>query len=294
MRVLPFLVAPRDEVFEFTPVILRAGDAEFAEGDPVVGWDYLTPVTVSTAVQFNAEAVSRATGIEDITAIGAFLQVDCLATMRRDVVSQPLRGDAEYLTLQVELAPGSVAEELEVRTGLLLLVDDPARTSALAAFQRGSLLGEPASPERFHLEGQGSTFPVEAFSFAAVGLSPDAPWNLHFSALSLADPFKRSVRLNVNTDHPQAAAILDGEPGVVSSVVHHGVVLDLLLACAPLTKDGWDGDYTEGSVGDIADSLCREFLGSSLSAFVHDLEHDTAEVMTRLRAGTELLRGEVA
>lgn len=291
MRSLPHLLAD-PAAYLFTDPTLNLGETVFGPGDPVTGWDYLTPLTITVQLTFDTQGLARSTGILDLSAMGAFLQIDCLATGLRRTVAKRLSDEDEAVSLQAHLEAGTVASELEVRTGLVLLEDDPPRSTGLAAKRRGDRLTDQVSPISFLLEGSGATFPIESFDFERAGLPPDAPWHLHFSATSLTDSFKRSVRLNVNSSHTRAADLLAGGPGLVQSVLHNGVVLDLLLAGTQLVADDTDQDMPEGSVGEVVSGLCEQFLGQSLPEFASDLQNDPVELMTRLRGRTGLLHGD--
>lgn len=287
---MPFLEADPTSIVFNTPT-LHMRDSLLTPDSPVVGWDYLTPVTVTCAAEYDEELIRASTGIEDLASIGAYLQVDCLATRWRTVVTTPLTAGAQALSLRIDLDPGFLSDELELRHGLVLLHENPATTSQFAARSKGSRLLESAQTHRFVLEGDGSAFPVEAFPFSTVNLPKSAPWHLHCSAGNLDDSFKGHVRLFVNTEHPHAAQILSGSDPVMNSIVTHGVFVDLLLKASQL--DSFDDfvEYEEGGIGDTLDELTELQLAQPLAEAVRGLRQDPLETMTRLRSELGLLGG---
>ena len=188
------------------------------------------------------------------------------------------------------IGPHTVAETLEVRLGLVL--NRSLDSTGLAARRKGSRIHSDQRVFRFPLEGTGGGFPTEAFDFAAAGYPAGAAWRLNIKADSLELPFSSAVRLLINTGHPRANELLSGQPGLLQSVLFHGVLEHMLLAVAAEYPATDTGGYDEGTFGYVLEELTDLHLGMSLGATIDGLAQDRSRVLAKLQEATSFLRGE--
>ncbi len=297
MRAMPFRTAS-DAAVEFAEPRLQVGDLIIDAGDPSPTWDYLVSSSVFGRVKVHTNELLLSTGLTDLAAVSATLQVDCHATGFRHLVSVPILQTVDHVTrLQMGIEPHTVAGEIEVRYGLVL-DKDCERQPNMAPFKRGSRVYTLARTYRFLLEGDGAGFPTEAFAFERTGYPGGAPWHLSFRAESLDDPFMGAVRLFVNTEHPAAEHLLSGSSNILRSVLFHGILEQLLVTAADRSShdiEDWDDEFSmnheEGSVGAVLGNLTVTYLGMALPAAVAAIRHDRDRVLTKLRETAGLLNG---
>lgn len=290
MRAMPFRTAAEESV-DFRPPTLQFDGSLIAAGEPVAGWDYLSEVTVIGAVMVDHVALLSSTSLERVEDVSVVLQVDCPTTGYREVSLAALTpgSDGQY-SLSARIPPDSVADELEVRYGLVLTrtLEDSGN---MAPTLKGSRVFSPVRSYRFYLEGSGAGFPTEAFDFEKAGMPAGAPWHLSFQPESLDEPFMAAVRLYINAGHPAAEHLLAAKPGVHQGVLFHGILEQLLLGVADSDEELRD-DYEEGSVGATLSDLAMSFLDRSLKGLRSAMRNDRDETLTKLRARTTLLRDE--
>lgn len=293
MRAMPFRVASDSSVV-FTEPRLSMGDTVIVAGDPAPTWDYLTTSIVIGGFTVDESELLRSTALTDLAGLGAVLQVDCQATGFRCTTTVPVSSAIDHEALmQVELAPHKVAGEIEVRYGLVLEQQNLETLSSMAAHKRGSRVYSPPRIYRFLLEGVASGFPTEAFDFGPTGYPTGAAWHLSFRADSADEPFMGAARLFINTKHPAAGTLLSGNPGLIRSVLFHGVLEQLLLTAADLWRDELSAEHEEGSVGAVLQELTETYLGMALPATVAAIHGDRDRLLTKLREATGLLDGSV-
>lgn len=289
MRAMPFRVAS-DKSVSFTEPSLRMGDRHIAAGDPAPTWDYLTWSTVSGGFSVDEDELLRSTALTDLAGLSACLQVDCQSTGFRSTKTVPVMSAISHeALLEMDLAPNTVAGEIEVRYGLVLERPNLETQQVMAAFRRGSRVYSLPRTYRFLLEGEASGFPTEAFDFGPTGYPTGAAWHVSFRADSPDEPFMGAVRLFINTKHPAAGTLLSGTPGIVRSVLFHGVLEQLLMTAADLWRDELSDDHEKGSVGAVLSELTGTYLGMTLPAAVAAIHGDRDRVLTKLRESTGLL-----
>lgn len=292
MRALPFRTAPEGSVAFSVPNLSLDGGALAAPGEPVRGWDYLAQVTISGNVAVEVDELLAATRLDSADDLAAYMQVDCPATGYRRVVEVPLPGTyGGPVTLQHVIPPHTVASELEVRYGVLLVTDLP-ESPELSPHLRGSRVFSDPKVHRFLLEGDGAGFPIEAFDFSLTGYPPGAPWHLKFNTDSPAEPFMGAVRLFINTAHPAAEALLSGRPGLERSVIFHGVLEQMLVTAAADWEHDTVLDWGEGSVGAVLEELAQTYLGGrDLASALQEVRVSRESALTKIREAASLLIG---
>lgn len=290
MRAMPFLVAA-PEAIQFQEPRVQLGEITHVAGDPVPTWDYMAPMTILSSATIIEKALRESTGLASPDMLSATLQVDCPATGYRHVVKTPLSSAQSQYPLELEIGPHLVASALEVRLGLVLNRSiDPV---GLAAHRKGSRIHTDPHVYRFVLEGQGGGFPTEAFDFEKAGYPPGAAWRLNIKGDALDLPFNGAVRLLINTGHPQASRLLSGKPGVVQSVLFHGVLEHMLLATAEHSTPEETGGYDEGTLGSVLDELTRLYLGMPLSSTLRALATDRSRLLAKLQEATQFMNAEI-
>lgn len=292
MRLMPFRTADSEAVVIADPVVTCNG-SRVEPGQPAVGWDYLSSISVVVAFRIDEQAFLAQTGLTSMDDISVAVQVDCPATGWREVSRQPAKRACEQeLVVEAVVPPGVAATSLEIIA--FVFYDGPERPaeSRRSASRRGSRLFAVDKAWRVRLEGESTEFPVDALDFASIGLPAKAPWHLHISAADLEEPFMRVVRLRINSAHPVAEQLLSAK-GPAMSVMFHDVLLQLLLAADPLESNGEVMTDDEESLGAVVESICQTYLGMSLDNALADLRRDRSVFMTRLKDAADLL-GQVA
>lgn len=299
MRAMPFRTASEESV-EFGPPRLRLGDVFIEAGKPASTWDYLTTSTVLGSVRVDADELLRSTALTDLSGLSATMQVDCPSTGFRRIITLPAVEAVSHAALiQMEIGPHTVAEEIEVRYGLVL-EHDYRPAPSMAPYKRGSRVYTGILSYRFLLEGDAAGFPTEAFEFGPAGYPSGAPWHLRFRVDSLEDPFMGAVRLFINTEHPASGQLLSGAPGIHRSVLFHSVLEQLLTEVADHESnegvDDWDeqvsASHADGSVGAVLNDLAITYLGMVLPAAMKALRADRDRSLTKLREASGLLLGD--
>lgn len=289
MRAMPFLVASSDSV-EFREPQLRIGDLVHEPGDPVATWDYLSSIQVFSSVTVDPARLLEETGLEALDVINATIQIDCPATGFRRVNQVPVSSDGSEIPLDVQVGPHLLASTVEIRLGLVLNRALPGGT--LSAHRMGSRVHTDPRVFRFPLEGVGSGFPTEAFDFAKAGYPAGAAWRLNIKSGALDLPFSAAVRLMINTGHEKAGELLSGKPGLLQSVLFHGVLEHMLLAVADDESTTVAAGYDEGTFGAVLEELTDLYLGLPLSTAIEALGTDRSRVLAKLQETTSFLSGE--
>lgn len=288
---MPFRTASPTTV-QWYPPRLRLAGQEFAANEPVKVWDYLQEFQMVGGLVLDTTQFLEDTGLDTIDGVVAVLQLDCVATGFRQLQTKQITGGEQELVL---CAPAnSVAIEVEVRYSLALDRPDEGLNASMAAHLRGSRLLTDARVHKFLLEGDGAGFPTEAFDFARAGLPAEAAWKLIYTAESLTDPYMSSVRLQINTAHPQASALLHGDPPLARSVLQYSIIEQLLLTVADASQEQVYESFDEGSVGAVLGELTMLFLSCSLSEAISRIRQDRSGELARLQARTGFMSGTVS
>lgn len=251
MRVMPFLTVPPDLVEVSEPILVMSGK-EFSPSDQVDGWDYQTPVTVSGHLRTIPEKVREHCGISssDPSAVQVLMRVDCQETGNRWIDCRSFSCQ-EGIDLQVEIPAGTAAGSLGVSYELVLNRENPAQRGRRVATRCGSRLYQHPRTYRFQLEGDAEEFPMDAFPFRGGEFPSESAWVLDFNGDDLSAPYLASVRLYLNTGHP------DYEEFVTrSALITRDVLLQMIFAVAVNGYDGSAGSrYEDGSVGAVLSAL---------------------------------------
>jgi hypothetical protein len=182
------------------------GDAPLPKEVP--HWDYQTDLELVAPVFVDRRAVIESCRLGFESGLAVL------------VVARSNHTNAEHLAARLDL-PMSETFDLAVELHLegatlggrltletLVVVTEPYPLDRLAPQHPGSIIWRASSWT--DLEGVGTQFPTDTLDFAAVGIDPEAGWQLK---VDLTDPdsrFMSAVRLTLNSGHPAIALLLAG------------------------------------------------------------------------------------
>jgi hypothetical protein len=242
--------------------------------DRLSGWDYASEELVGTSLTVDTDAFLASTGQSSFEDVEVLLLADCPSAQRRVVARHPLAGFRAVRNSAFELAlpSGQLAGSVKL-SAHLVVARDLADSIPRVANVRGARLIS-SEPRMVALEGDGSRFPTEPVSFPELHL-PDAPWTLHTTFHDLDTSFMSGVRLLVNTEHPAGQMLLDSSTADRVAGVAMADVIRLLVATLALrVEEAEAGDFEEGTVGHVVDSMCGFFLGHGLLPAIQVYETD--------------------
>lgn len=292
MRAMPFLAADSRSVLVEDPAIV-IGEERFTISEPVRRWDYQTPLQVQQSMSVVETKFREQTGLtaqNDLDGVVVALQVDCPTTNWRKLETAPVQsflGAGNFIAVTVPA--GVVATSLTVTSWILLdRVDEEPRGDRVAHL-RGSRLFAADSQWRIPLEGNGAGFPTDAIDFQSIGLPSAAPWHLVMRVNDLDTPFLKAVRLQINTGHPAASALLSGQDPYLSEALFHDVLAQMLFSVRELVVADYSATWADESVGDVLNSLCNAYAGCSLYQTCEQLTQEPTEFLTQLKDGLNFL-----
>lgn len=250
-------------------------------------WDYALDLQLRAAAECPATALVRAVGRAQAAEVKLVGEVVCRESAWRSTVCAdmvPVREGVLGADLTITV-PGRLVDGRLVASAHLvgpgLRHGHPDRTPG-ARLAKGptDYVDLSASPDQL---------PITPVSFENQGWSA-SPWRFMVDVDDLQAPYGRCARLYLNSDLPVAKELM--QPGRGESrrralaSVRRDVVLALLLQMSA-RADGEDGlagvaDYEKGSLGQVADQLCRHHFGKSLLATVRRIAHAPANVVLEL------------
>lgn len=191
---------------------LRTLAGEEPLGADVLHWDYQTHLSLVAAVSVDRRSILDTCMLGDDTALDVQVFAHSSHTNARMLItSVPVPAQDSYdLAVEAELPGDTLGGRLAIDT--LVVAQRPVPLGPISAHRQGSILWRQR--HHTHLEGEGSRFPTDAFSFAVV--FPDAKnamWRLSIDDSDPERSFMASVRLALNTDSPAVQALLAGEAG---------------------------------------------------------------------------------
>jgi hypothetical protein len=234
--------------------------------DSLQGWDYASEEVIGTSVSIDEKVLLASTGMSSLDDLELLLVADCAAAQRRVVARNSLTGygivkDAAF---ELPLPSGVLASSVRLTTHLVL-ARDLSETPPRVASVRGARLIS-SKPRTLVLEGEASRFPTEPVAFSDIGL-PDSPWTLHMNFEDLNASFMGAVRLLVNTENRIGRMLLESSTASSISPIAMADILRLLVATVGNHRDDvTSGDFEEGSIGEVVDSMCNFFLRQGLAA----------------------------
>lgn len=258
-------------------------------GERIPDFDYQIELGFGFRARIDPAVLAEETGLGSDAKVGIFALLDCAPANLRCSKVVPVNGP-EDVEIWLHAEPGTLAREIELLRGLVLL--EPGTISARrVATQKGSrLLEEP--PLRVLLEGTWSRFPVEAVSFSAVGRAGGA-WVLRSDYSELSDPFLWAVRLLVNVDHPAGRVALERGDTEKARLVRGALRADILRQFFAVLRADIriedDEGFPDGSVGSVAHSMATDLLGRDLRTI---LTMDPIELDELIQDRTAYLREE--
>lgn len=231
----------------------------------VHGWDYDSVLRLATETTVHAGMVREACQLATEAALELVCIWDCPSTNTRRVGHRArLPADGTTTIRSVfEIPRRTVAERVTLERQVVVV--DPAYRDGKNTHLHGAIVLLEHERERasFSLEGTGGRFPVEAVSFAALGLREGA-WRLDVAMEDPEDLFPSAVRLYINTDHPAINELLLEPESVPAkrtlSVMQWDVARRLLSMAESDARYSPARDYEEGSFGAVIARLSWSVL----------------------------------
>jgi hypothetical protein len=232
----------------------------------LAGWDYARQTTVGISVDLDEDALLASTGLNSINDLEILAMADCLLAQQRFVATKPLREHPRGSTADVtiQLPPGQVAGAVRLSAHLVLARTTPQREYGIA-FLRGSRI-DSSEPFTLRLEGDSGRFPTEPVKFSELGLGK-GPWTILTAYDELSDGFLGGIRLLVNLENSAGQLVLDPKTAPRVNGLLHADVMRLLVADLATRGEFKDEfSYEEGSVGQVLETMCQNFLSMGLRA----------------------------
>lgn len=276
MRVMPYPVARPGSVMWGRPV-LHMADLEFDEDDDVREWTYQDDVIVAGSVGVVPGAFLESTMLDPedgLRGVLAVLLVECDSTGYRRVGTVQMAEDGSSTPVEVHVEAGRLADQVRVTQMVVLDRPDSTVRANRAAHLRGSRLAEEGGAHTFNLEGDGSNFPTESFVFEGGSYPSGSAWVLHFDAEDLDAPYVRATRLYLNEGHPMFSTLRSR-----TNLLEREIFLQMLATVALRFEGDVIGDFEDGSVGQVLDELCEDWLAAPLGQAVQRFREDPGAVM---------------
>ncbi len=241
---------------------------------PLKSWDYAREEKIGIVLKsLDEELFLRSTGLHDIADVELVLLADCKESQRRLCATHRL--DSASLTnasFDLLLPRGELAEAMNVKV-LLRLARQLSPRGDRIAFNRGARLFT-SNVTRIVLEGDDPRFPTDPVAFSSLHL-PNAPWTLRINCDGLDSSFMGAVRMLVNTEHPVGRMLLNNGTAAKIAPLAMADAIRLLVAYLADQSESLDSvEAEEGSVIQVVDQMCDNFLGSSLKSAIELYEHD--------------------
>jgi len=240
------------------------------------GWDYASEVTLGLSPSVDVELLLDSTGQQDLSALELIVLADCKDAQERFVSRESLDGLEAGVSrpIALHLPAGQVAGSVKLSAHIVLGRDLPKRRGPVAHLKGARLASSDAVTLR--LEGDAGRFPTEAAAFSELGFD-SAPWTVLFSYSDLNDSFMGGVRLVINTEHPLGQLALDPKKGdKVAGLLRFDVMRSLLMRVALTENEAPTQVFTDGSVGDVLNSMSMLFLQRDLRSMARLIIEDLA------------------
>lgn len=245
-------------------------------------WDANSTITFMLDVEV---ALAAAQDLEVADEIDLLVTASCspTAVSVSSRVRLERRGDSLRARAEVKLHGHQLAEKARLTAVLVAPFGD-------LPWLRDRIIAEgPTARVALRQEAQG--FPVSVVSFDAEGWRA-SPWRFEVLATHPADTFDQALRLFVNEDFPEAAALLDGSGSKMARTLLEAAIARQLIATASYlaqaTTQELDAVAAENpdSVAAAGAKAANRYFGSSLKdtcrlyreqpeRFEHSLMHET-------------------
>jgi hypothetical protein len=234
--------------------------------DLLTGWDYASEELIGTSLTLDIDSLLASTGHSSLDDLEVRLLADCAPAQRRVVARHPLTGftSVRDSAFSLTLPAGQLAGAVKLSAQLVVARDLDGSPPRVASVRGARLIS--SKTRTVALEGDASRFPTEPVSFSELRI-PNAPWTLHTCFTDLDTSFMGGVRLLVNTEHPVGQMLLDSSTADRVSGLAMADVIRLMVATLADTAhvdEIGDGDFEEGTVGHVVDSMCSFFMGHGL------------------------------
>lgn len=244
--------------------------------DLLTGWDYASEELIGTSLTLDVGSFLESTGHASLEDLEILMLADCAPAQRRVVARHPLAGyeSVRDSGFSLILPAGQLAGAIRLSAQLVVARDINGAPPRVASVRGARLIA--SKTRTIALEGDASRFPTEPVPFSELRL-PKAPWTLQTTFPDLDTSFMGGVRLLVNTEHQVGRMLLDSSTADRVSGLAMADVIRLMVATLADTKyadEIADGDFEEGTVGFVVDSMFSFFLGHGLAPAVQLYEKE--------------------
>lgn len=241
----------------------------------IKGWDYATPLRITTTVDVDVERVRDDCGLSPNAIVEIVAVYYSPATIQRVVGARRTVDNAEPIELAFEIEAGELAQTVELYRRLILKESGDLQDDFAAQIVGSILWDEPQKNRvRLALEGDESQFPVTVANFAESRIGdPDSGWLLHLETSDMNALALRCLRLYVNSGNPKLEKVLSGDTRPASRVTSSVMRWDVHRAMVHAALDSEEfveqwGSFADGSLGAALEQLLRRIWphedGSSL------------------------------
>lgn len=205
--VVPFRLPP-DSAVSHGGWLLRTQGGDISLPKEVPHWDYQTTIELAAPVSVDRRSVTDACRIRFDSGLAVLVMARSNHTNAELVASRLELPMSETFDLAVEIRLKGLVLGGRLTLETLLVATDPHPIDRLAPQHPGSIIWRTS--HWTDLEGAGTQFPTDTLDFKAVGLSPDAGWQLRIDLTNPDARFMSAVRLTLNSGHPAIERLLNG------------------------------------------------------------------------------------
>ena len=265
VQALPYL-RPSSGLVVAVDWMMIEGEAEKALPDRLQHWDPAMSIMVSISTHLDIEQAWQDCKLVEDDQLCLVLLWNSSGTNLRgrgSFVMIHRKGMTPPFLLTARVNGTELADE--VKFELQLVLARPGTSSSkLAPHRPGSILWREARTVK--IGGEGSRFPVEAISFANQfhSLPERAGWFLDWDPMALDEPFLRSIRLFLNTEHKAILKALQGhakEDRLLLDMIRFDVSKSIITAA--LNNEEFIQnyqDYKPGTVGVAIRNMIHTFF----------------------------------
>lgn len=291
--IVPFRTPPESAV-SHGDWLLKSVGGDVPLPKEIPHWDYQTDLELKAPVSVDRRTVTEACRLAFDSSMAVLVMARSNHT-NAEVVAARLEvpmNETFDLAVELRLAGSELGGRLTLET--LLVVTEPKPLDRLAPQHPGSILWRIS--HWTDLEGVGTQFPTDTLDFKAVGLDPEAGWQLR---IDLTDPearFMSAARLTLNSGHPALERMLNGAKDEGTEQLLRALNWDVSrqMVQAALRSDdvvGLEMDQEATSVaGVLRNLLGRIWPLESPSTLRQWQESDPARLEVHLQHHTRLLK----
>lgn len=202
--IFPFLTANPERV----SVIWNITPEPNADGI-LVDWEPRRNVCVSVSANVDLAGIKTDCALKGAAVVDIALTWASQGTSFRGCIERKrlLRvAETQEVVLEGEILGTEAAGKVELCVVVIVGFDQGSVNSPLSPTEPTSIVWRIA--RRLLLEGTAAQFPMETVDFASAGFPADAPWRLEWNPAFPGDLLLGTVRLYLNSAHPQVVKLL--------------------------------------------------------------------------------------